>query len=190
MLLARERAMAKAYLLSGDEDIREGAAAAQQMGVSIVLLGVPARGGQSNQADSLVREADEHLVLSRTEIIDPHVRAAATVASATMPHQNTVNAARPLGLAFGSRWLAKATHVEAANLRRQSPAVPRELDAQLFQEAERSLGPLRGRQDVRRELRAGFWDAVMQATAVGADLAVATRPSQIEDAQPSGIITS
>jgi uncharacterized LabA/DUF88 family protein len=65
MTLARERAIAAAYLVSGDEDIREGVAAAQDMGVRVALVGVPVGGGQKhNQAPTLVREADEHIILS------------------------------------------------------------------------------------------------------------------------------
>src|SRR5207248_4510515 len=73
--LARERAMSTAYLISGDEDIREGVAAAQQMGVRVVLVGVATRSGWPQQADTLVREADEHVILDRATIIDPHIRA-------------------------------------------------------------------------------------------------------------------
>jgi uncharacterized LabA/DUF88 family protein len=43
MTLARERAIARAYLLSGDEDLREGVVAAQDMGVQAILIGVPTR---------------------------------------------------------------------------------------------------------------------------------------------------
>ncbi|MGH7883699.1 MAG: NYN domain-containing protein, partial [Candidatus Dormibacteraceae bacterium] len=78
--LAQERAMTTAYLLSGDEDIREGVAAAQQMGVSVILLGVPAAGGRPNQADTLVREADDQIILDQNVVIDPHIRPIATQA--------------------------------------------------------------------------------------------------------------
>src|SRR5207248_4377442 len=72
--LARERAMSTAYLISGDEDIREGVAVAQQTGVRVVLLGVPGRDDRSNQADTLIREADEHIVLDRVTMIEPNIR--------------------------------------------------------------------------------------------------------------------
>jgi hypothetical protein len=45
------------------------------MGVRIGLLGVPSREGRPKQADTLVREADEHIVLDRAAEIDPHIRA-------------------------------------------------------------------------------------------------------------------
>jgi uncharacterized LabA/DUF88 family protein len=60
MTLARERAMATAYLITGDEDVREGVAAAQDMGTRVVLLGLPG----AHRAFTLLAEADEELVLS------------------------------------------------------------------------------------------------------------------------------
>jgi uncharacterized LabA/DUF88 family protein len=62
MTLARERAMATAYLLAGDEDVREGVVAAQDMGVRVVLIGIEGVKG-SNQSEFLVREADDHILL-------------------------------------------------------------------------------------------------------------------------------
>lgn len=54
--LARNRAIADAVLLSGDEDVRIGVQIAQSYGIRVHLLGiVPARGSQS---PSLMREAD------------------------------------------------------------------------------------------------------------------------------------
>ena len=40
MTLARERAIATAFLLAGDEDLREGVVAAGDMGVRVVVLGI------------------------------------------------------------------------------------------------------------------------------------------------------
>ncbi len=54
--LARNRAMADAVLVSGDEDVRVGVVLAQQFGVRVHLIGIhPAR---SNQSRSLLQEAD------------------------------------------------------------------------------------------------------------------------------------
>jgi uncharacterized LabA/DUF88 family protein len=162
--LAREKAMSTAYLVSGDEDIREGVAVAQQAGVRVVLLGIPTRSGRSNQADTLIREADEHIVLERGALIDPHIRPVApppappAAASAGAPPLITP---RQVGRQFGEAWLTRATDAEANALRAQVPKIPRELDAELFREAEQTLGALRGREPERKELRAGFWDAIM-----------------------------
>ncbi len=62
MTLARERAVATVFLLGGDEDLREGVLAAQEMGVLVVVVGIPTV-EHGNQAKSLIREADEHVVL-------------------------------------------------------------------------------------------------------------------------------
>lgn len=54
--LARNRAMADAVLLSGDEDLRVGVQQAQEFGVRVHLLGIePCR---NNQSPYLVQEAD------------------------------------------------------------------------------------------------------------------------------------
>lgn len=58
--LARERAIATAYVLGGDADLREGIAAAQELGVRVVVLGVEG----SSRAESLVHEADAHIELT------------------------------------------------------------------------------------------------------------------------------
>jgi len=97
MTLARERAISAAFLLSGDEDLREGMIAAQEMGVSVCVLGVPtAASGYHNQADSLIREADQHIVLP-TEVfatcISLKVTSAPQVASTPQPIAQTILAA-------------------------------------------------------------------------------------------------
>jgi len=61
MTLARERAMAIAFLVTGDEDLREGVVAIQDMGVQLVLVGFPNQPGHG-QAETLINEADEHLI--------------------------------------------------------------------------------------------------------------------------------
>lgn len=60
IVLARDRAMATAYLLAGDEDICEGVAEAQDQGVRVTLLGVPG----VNQSRLLTQQADERRVLA------------------------------------------------------------------------------------------------------------------------------
>jgi len=55
--LAREKAIDTAFLLSGDDDLREAVIVAQHSGVRVVLLGLPNIGG-SRQSRDLIREAD------------------------------------------------------------------------------------------------------------------------------------
>ena len=60
IVLARDRAIAAAYLLAGDEDICEGVAEAQDHGVRVTLLGVPG----VNQSRLLVQQSDGHRVMT------------------------------------------------------------------------------------------------------------------------------
>ena len=53
MTLARERAVSAAYLLSGDEDLREGVRAAQEIGVRVTLVGIRTPSGARNQSRGL-----------------------------------------------------------------------------------------------------------------------------------------
>jgi uncharacterized LabA/DUF88 family protein len=65
-LLSRNRAMADALLLSGDDDIRPAVELAQEHGVRLHLLGIaPAR---DNQAAALVQAADTRRELSEPEV--------------------------------------------------------------------------------------------------------------------------
>ena len=74
--LARERAISTAYLLSGDEDLREGVVVAQQLGVRVSLVGFePLNSWHPNQAGTLIREADEHIVLDTATAVLPHFTA-------------------------------------------------------------------------------------------------------------------
>lgn len=67
--LSRNRAMAAALLLTGDEDIRVGVQQAQEYGVRVHLIGVAAiPGGEGNQAALLKQEADAVCDLSKEEV--------------------------------------------------------------------------------------------------------------------------
>lgn len=67
--LSRNRAMASAILLTGDEDIRVGVLQAQEYGVRVHLVGVAApSAGESNQAALLKQEADHVSDISLDEV--------------------------------------------------------------------------------------------------------------------------
>ena len=68
MRLSQNQAISTAYLLGGDEDLREGMVEAQEMGVRVVLVGIEPFGEQ-NQAGTLIREADEVIALSRDRLV-------------------------------------------------------------------------------------------------------------------------
>ena len=70
VILAERQAISTAFLLGGDEDLREGVREAQDRGVEVVLLGIePPKG--SNLSDTLVMEADQ-LLLVGEETLRPH----------------------------------------------------------------------------------------------------------------------
>ena len=66
LLLSRQRAIADALLLTGDDDLRASVEEAQSFGVRVQLLGIaPAR---ENQAAALVQASDGVRELSESEV--------------------------------------------------------------------------------------------------------------------------
>ncbi len=157
MTLAREHAIVTGYLLSGDEDLREGVIAAQDMGVRITLLGVPSR-RSSNQSDFLIQEADERIIIEQ-EILKPCFSE-----SKAEPRTDTneeMNRAREIGQEFANRWLEDATPEQINELQTQETGhIPSDIDTELLRSTERTLGPLQDRDSLKRNLRRGFWDVV------------------------------
>jgi hypothetical protein len=151
--LAHERAIVTAYVLTGDEDIREGIAAAQGLGVRVVLVGIDS--GVPNQARTLVREADELILLEaafwarfigRTREVDESDGEAAALARASR-----------VAAGFAIRLLRDVPPERVRELLEVHPVIPGRLDARLLRAGERALGSLRDRPGVKAELRAGFW---------------------------------
>ena len=156
MTLARERAIVTGYLLSGDEDLREGVIVAQDMGVRIILLGVSSR-RSSNQSDFLIQESDEHIIVKK-EILEPCFSE-----SNAEPRADTneeINRAREVGQEFANRRYADASHEQISQLRSQYPRIPSEIDAELLAKAEQIFGPLQNREILKRNLREGFWTVI------------------------------
>ncbi|HEX5720743.1 MAG TPA: NYN domain-containing protein [Thermoanaerobaculia bacterium] len=160
MTLARERAVATIFLLGGDEDLREGVVAAQEMGVLVVVVGIPTV-GTANQARSLIRESDEHIVLE-TEFLAPFfsLKDAASQIVLPLPSLPAGESARLTGQSFASEWAQRATPEEIRRLLDQAPILPNQLDTQLLLAAETTLGSLRERKGLRNDLRAGFWNTL------------------------------
>lgn len=154
IVLAKERAISTAYLLAGDEDLREGVATAQEQGLQVILLGITPSGSRGNQALSLIREADEHIILTK-EFWEPHL----TLKEPEPPPPPGAPIPTPeeLGATFAADWLAQAEPEELGRLLQQAPRIPIELDVEMIVTAERQLGSLRGRDEEKRGLRAGFW---------------------------------
>jgi hypothetical protein len=161
IVLSKERAIASAFLLAGDEDLREGVATAQEQGLQVTLLGIPPKWDPANQAPSLIREADAHIVLT-AEFWAPFFRKVAAPAP-LLPKQPAATGAREIGLAFATEWMKKADPEDVQKLLERAPRIPMELDVTLIVEAEQTLGSLRDRDPEKRELRAGFWSVIRAA---------------------------
>ncbi|HEX3126777.1 MAG TPA: NYN domain-containing protein [Thermoanaerobaculia bacterium] len=158
MTLARERAIATAFLVGGDEDLREGVVAAQEFGVSVVVVGIPTT-SWGNQARTLIREADEHRVLE-AGFLAPFFsrREEPTAIAPELPADK--GAARLAGQSFALEWTRLAASEDIRRLLEQAPIIPYPLDAQLVLSAERVLGSLQTRKKLKKDLRAGFWEAI------------------------------
>ncbi len=156
MTLARERAISDGFLLSGDEDLREGVRAAQDQGVRITVIGISPSSGPANQSRELVFEADESVTLTRNDLapfftVDSRPRSTETQPSDTSR----------IGSEFAEQWLQKASAQEVGNLLSQRPRIPRPLDAELFRHAEHALEvSLHHDDEKRRTIRRAFWDAI------------------------------
>lgn len=165
MTLARERAIARAYLLAGDEDLREGVVAAQDMGVQVVLIGVPTS-QRTNQSGALVRETDEHVVLPK-DYWDPHFTTKKKEPAQEPAPKIGPAEAQTAGRAFAVGWIGRVEPAEVRELLEDFPRIPRELDIALLVEAEKTTGSLRERQDLKHEVRGAFWAAVQEALPKG-----------------------
>ena len=166
LTLARERSVATVYLLTGDEDLREAVVAAQSLGVQVVLLGVPPRDG-SRQSFTLINECDEHLVLAEA-FWEPHFRRATPAprppapgtAEAVPENLPEEERARRAGARYCESWVVEADPELVRLVVQQAPRVPKEVDAPMLRTAERELGPLRDREQLRRIVRQGFLDSL------------------------------
>ena len=160
IVLARDRAITSAYVLSGDEDIREGVAEAQDCGVSVVLFGITPLPGTHNQARSLVQEADDLLMLSREQVGQwITLRPDQPQRSTSVPGPSIASTdAEQLGGKFGKAWAASNPD-RVEGVIKGKPNIPPEVDRELLTFGSRETGgPLTEAQ--RRSLRAGFWAAV------------------------------
>lgn len=172
--LARNRAMADAVLVTGDEDIRVGVQQAQEFGVRVHLVGIaPAR---SNQSGFLVQEADNVREVSREEIATFLSRSAFPAqAMQAAPAVSPPGAPAPQLAASTEDQdvLAQLELValdvvhglssdEIAALLRQNAGVPQEVDRQLLKRASSVLGGQLS-QDERRQVREAFFAACRAA---------------------------
>ncbi len=161
--LATERAITDAYLLSGDEDLREGVKAAQDRGVRVTLIGIPAPSGY-NQSEELCWEVDDQLTLEKGDLSAfLSLVAAPAPVSGAQPQSSPAAA----GASFATTWLSSSDPAAAAALLAARPRIPTPLDAELMRSAEAAMQVnLRGDQDAKKAVRRAFWEAV--ATGISA----------------------
>ncbi len=191
--LARERAIATAYIVAGDEDLREGVVVAQQTGVMVILLGIQT--SEQNQSPALVAEADEHYWipnellaghLSRPSAASIPAAAAAPAAAATVPVTTlstspsvavpgrgaevrpAVDAtqANSAGRELAAQWVSRATVADRERLRdalERGQLLPPDIDRWLLLQAQKTLGSLWDLPRLRPRLRDAFRTQVREA---------------------------
>ena len=158
MKLANERAISRAYLLAGDEDLREGVVEAKDVGIQVVLLGMPVEEGQ-NQSARLVRDCDEYVVLPS----DVWRRHFGRRDPSEELDDEALAAARRLGETFARRWVRLTPRDQVGDVLAGFPNLPQRLDIELLVFAENTLGSLRQRPDLKQEVRGTFWFALREA---------------------------
>ncbi len=164
MVLARERAISTAFVLSGDEDIRIRAFAAQDMGLRVGLIGIGS--DRPNQAETLIFEADEHHVIGKSalqkhfELLDQ------------MDISSLQTSPEDVGAEFAHNIADLGDVEEIADLLAGYPRIPRDTDSGLLKYATKKLElPTNSLpEDIRKRLRDGFWDALrIRAESIGGE---------------------
>lgn len=164
--LARERAISEAYLLSGDEDLREGVRAAQDLGVRVTLIGIPTRGGTFNQSKELVNEADQSTMLAKSDLdkLATLIQPRRAPAHKLLVQADPVADVSAAAAKYTRQWFSRSTHEELKSIQENRPVIPRALDASLLDSIESEVGiSLRRREGLRREARQTFWRLVARA---------------------------
>ena len=160
--LARERAISEAFLLSGDEDLREGVRAAQEVGVRVTLLGILTLSGERNQSRELAREADDVVTLTK-EQLSGFVSRRLPSDGAAPGNGDPRAATKAVAMEYAERWLERATDEEMSSLKAIRPRLPTPLDGDLLRVVEEELGEsLRQQEPLRRLARTAFWERISQ----------------------------
>ena len=162
LTLARERAAASVYLLTGDEDLREPVVAAQSLGLQIVLVGAPPMEG-SRQSYALIDECDEHLVLGEEFWSQYFTRSLRQTRAFSPPPSGELGEdaseeerAYRFGVRYCEFWASETDAEQMRHVAERLPTIPVDIDAPMLRAAETELGSLREREDLRRTVRQGF----------------------------------
>lgn len=169
IILSEERALSVAFLLGGDEDLREGVSEAQERGVRVVLMAVEPL-NERNLSPTLAMEADDIMVFDR-DFMAPHLRLRAEETATTAIEVLVGESTDPeaIGRAFADALMSKSTPEEITHLRRRRPRIPSELDRQLLDHAAATLGHRHVDEIDRKAIRAGFWQSLVASAEGSAD---------------------
>ena len=156
--LSLERAITDAYLLGGDEDLREGVAEAQERGVHVALIGIEPLNEQ-NLSPTLAMDADQVVVLNR-EFLEPHF---------TLRQPDLIPFVEPhdpkdpdaLGRSYALAYVEQNGNQVVAELS-GARSIPPEIDRQLLFFGSRSIGTTILDDESRIGLRAGFRAAIQE----------------------------
>ncbi|MCY4372113.1 MAG: NYN domain-containing protein [bacterium] len=174
--LARERAISDAFLVSGDEDLREGVRTVQGFGVRVTLIGIPPIHQATNQSLELIQEADELVTLTKDDLSSLFHLKSPTADSQhrVAPTENTAPASSTATPCMSDEAIAReAGSVLAGTLQdspdlevviRSRPRIPAETDRQLLRSLRQELGNSDVPEKLKREARASFWRTLARLT--------------------------
>jgi uncharacterized LabA/DUF88 family protein len=166
--LARNRAMADAILLTGDEDIRVGVQQAQEFGVRVHLLGIAP--SKNNQSGLLVQEADTVHELTADKVQTFLKRApsgATSPSSAGAIPSNAVHSATAMTLEDVAQRIANELLPEemAAVLKdSDGGSVSPHIDRRLLVAGAQATGVEKLTSEQKRRMRTAFLDACRRLT--------------------------
>jgi hypothetical protein len=152
MVLSQERSITHAFVLSGDEDLREGVAYAQDRGVVVGLLGIRGKNGTSQSAE-LLREAD----LISESVTDAAKNSLTRTIIGPADNAPRVDL-KPAAEQFTLHWAQSISDAERVDTLSKKPQIPKDVDWQLLKAG--SQGPAGGRaltEDEKRSMRRQFW---------------------------------
>lgn len=157
--LSTERAISYAFLLGGDEDLREGVAEAQERGVRVTLLGIEPP-TEANLSPTLAMEADDVVVLNAA-FVEPWLRLRQDEPSPSTPAPADPSDPLVVGRAFALAYSAHGGAATPATLVAIRPrAIPFEIDRELLRYTRSALGVEEVADEYRKGIRAGFWAAL------------------------------
>lgn len=153
--LSRNRAMADAILLTGDEDLRVGIEQAQELGIRVHLIGVAPV--HNNQSSALCREADTVRELTLAEIESFLTTVPSSARSAAAPR-----APEPTTLEGVARQVAGSLDADELGLvlgsMTRGESVPVDIDRRLLRAGSAAMSGTRLTSRDKRQLRAAFLD--------------------------------